>query len=82
MKTELVLLASSAAGIHASPTPKNDPRGFEGLDDTQSSNAEIVIEQAKAEGVGSLGCAAAIATAMTEVSSLFDKYFRPSHQVY
>ncbi|KAJ6784661.1 hypothetical protein PWT90_03224 [Aphanocladium album] len=68
MKFQLALFVSAAASVCAAPTAQRavEGRDFPGLDAIQSRYALTIIDRAKAEDVGSLGCVTAIATAMTE----------------
>lgn len=69
MKFVLAILVASAATVLAAPAPATTIKGRDlpGLDASQSKYATAIIERARAEGVGHLGCATAIATALTEV---------------
>ncbi|KAJ3495736.1 hypothetical protein NLG97_g3183 [Lecanicillium saksenae] len=68
MKFQFALFVSAAATVCAAPAAKAsiEIRDYPGLDNTQSRYALAIIERAKAEDVGSLGCVTAIATALTE----------------
>lgn len=67
MKFQLALVTISAAAVLAAPTSSITPRDLPGLDATQGRYAQAIIDRARADGVGKLGCATAIATALTEV---------------
>ncbi|TQV90432.1 hypothetical protein V2A60_010423 [Cordyceps javanica] len=68
MKYQLALVISAAASVYAAPAAKStlQVRELPGLDATQSRNAQIIMERAKADGMGAIGCQTAIVTALTE----------------
>ncbi|OAA55754.1 hypothetical protein ISF_07859 [Cordyceps fumosorosea ARSEF 2679] len=79
MKFQLAVVLSAAASVCAVPTTQSSiqTRAIAGLDETQSRHAQAIIDVVKTEGVGALGCQAAIATALTES----ELYMHANHAV-